>query len=178
MAVSSLEKIKAPALSLRSNRGIEMICKKPKTRATHEVTMQSVLDHIDRNITGPLDVERLHEMTTLSRFHFHRVFHELTGETPGQYVRRKRLDHAMSLLRAGECDLAILARCACYSSLSAFNRAFREQFGITPGTYAYQLQRDRARAPVVPSAAVTTDCSAASRFRFLSMTLPSRPTIL
>lgn len=155
-----------------------MICKKPKTRATHEATMLNVLQHIEHNLHAVLDVERLHEMTNLSRFHFHRVFHELTGQTPGQYVRRKRLDAAMAMLKAGVNDLEQLSKIACYSSLSAFNRAFREQFGITPGTYAYQLQRENARSKVIPVARVATDCSAASRFRFLSATLPSRPTII
>lgn len=138
--------------------------------------MQNVLQHIERNLNADLDVERLHEMTPLSRFHFHRVFHELTGQTPGQYVRRKRLDAAMSMLRSGVNDLDQLAKTACYSSLSAFSRAFREQFGITPGTLAYQLQREQARSKVIPVARVATDCSATSRFRFLSATLPSRPT--
>lgn len=140
--------------------------------------MQIVLEHIERNLNGDLDVEHLHEMTPLSRFHFHRVFHELTEQTPGQYVRRKRLDRAMILLKSGESDLEQLAKSACYSSLSAFNRAFREQFGITPGTFAYQLQREHARCKVIPVARVATDCSATSRFRFLSATLPSRPTFI
>lgn len=155
-----------------------MICKKPKTRATHEATMQNVLQHIERNLNSALDVEHLHEMTNLSRFHFHRVFHELTGQTPGQYLRRKRLDAAMTMLKGGVNDLEQLSRVASYSSLSAFSRAFREQFGITPGTLAYQLQREQERSKVIPVARVATDCSATSRFRFLSAALPSRPTII
>jgi AraC-like DNA-binding protein len=158
-------------------RGLVMICKKPKTRATHEVSIQIVLDYIERNLSH-LDVECLHEMTVLSRFHFHRVFTEIMGETPGQFVRRKRLEAAMRLLKSGENDLNILAACACYSSLSAFSRAFRDQFGITPGTLAYQLKRDQARARIIPAVMMISDCSATARFRFLSATLPSKPTTL
>jgi len=154
-----------------------MICKKPTTRATHEAMMQLVLEYIEKHLAD-LDVERLHEMTALSRFHFHRVFRELTGETPGLYVRRKRLNLAMALLKAGEMDLSVLARTACYTSLSAFNRAFRDQFGITPGTYAYQLQRQNSRSRIVPSVMLAKDYLTSSRFRFLSNSLLRQPPSL
>ena len=64
-----------------------------------------------------------------------RQFKRITGMTPGDYIRRKRLESAHELIRQG-----YGAQQAGYSSgftdYSAFFRAFRQCYGMAPGDLA------------------------------------------
>lgn len=46
----------------------------------------------------------------MSRFHWHRVFRALTGETVAELVRRERLNRAAVLVVMGAAPLAAVAR--------------------------------------------------------------------
>jgi AraC family transcriptional regulator len=53
-------------------------------------------------ITGRLEdnpsLDEIAEAGYFSKFHFHRMFHALVGETAGQFTRRLRLEKAANLL--------------------------------------------------------------------------------
>jgi AraC family transcriptional regulator len=53
-----------------------------------------VIDHIHANPAGDLSLDALADVAALSRFHFHRVFHAMTGETAADAVRRVRMHRA------------------------------------------------------------------------------------
>ncbi|SDF57225.1 transcriptional regulator, AraC family [Celeribacter baekdonensis] len=94
-----------------------------------------VLTYIEANLEGDLSLDQLAEVAALSRFHFHRVFRAMTGETVAQAVRRVRLRAAAAeLLRGGEPIEAIAARHG-YPNLSSFSRAFRDQNAMSPGAF-------------------------------------------
>lgn len=68
----------------------------------------------------------------LSPYHFHRLFREAFGQTPQEYVRARRLECAIVLLRQGRPANEACAE-AGFMSVSSFSRAFRARFGHTPG---------------------------------------------
>jgi len=68
-----------------------------------------VLDHIHDNPAGDLSLDALADVAAMSRFHWHRVFHAMTGETAAQAVRRIRLHRAAVLLVQSELPLADIA---------------------------------------------------------------------
>src|SRR5207249_4325047 len=77
--------------------------------------MHRVVEHIDRHLDEPLDLETLAGVANFSSFHFHRLFSAWMGETLGEYLRRRRLESSYCRLssprrpvRAG--DLAVLGR--------------------------------------------------------------------
>jgi len=56
------------------------------------------IDYILRNLERPLPLELVASAACFSPFHFHRVFRSLLGETLGQFVKRVRLERALSIL--------------------------------------------------------------------------------
>lgn len=64
------------------------------TRAAYAARMNRVLDHIQRNLDEPLDLERLAAVACFSPYHFHRLFHAWTGETLQGHIQRLRLERA------------------------------------------------------------------------------------
>jgi len=79
-----------------------------------------------------------------SPFHFHRVFFSWTGETLGDYLRRRRLEIAAIRL-VGQPKLSILSVAVSvgFGSTEAFARAFKARFGCTASTWRTSIAQQR-----------------------------------
>jgi AraC family transcriptional regulator len=113
-----------------------------QTRLEHEERIEHVIRHIAANLDEPFDLRDLADRVCLSRFHFHRIFQALTGETVGELARRLRLERAARQLRTSDTPITELAFDAGYSTHEAFIRAFRAAFGCTPSTMRRKLEYD------------------------------------
>ena len=81
--------------------------------------------HIHDNPAGDLSLDQLADVAAMSRFHWHRVFHAMTGETCAQAVRRLRLYRAARWLIHKDWPVAEVAARAGYPNVNSFTRAFR-----------------------------------------------------
>jgi len=102
---------------------------------SYEDRILRVLDHIHANPAGDLSLDALSDVAAMSRFHWHRVFHGMTGETCAQAVRRVRLHRAACYLVQSDTSIAQIASLCGYPSVQSFTRAFRQGFGDTPGQF-------------------------------------------
>lgn len=94
--------------------------------------LDRVRRHIAENLTGDLSLDALAEVAAMSRFHWHRLWRGLTGETLAETVRRARLNRAAVLVvRSAEPLDRVAALCG-YPNTGSFARAFRAAHGITP----------------------------------------------
>ncbi|MGQ0565821.1 MAG: AraC family transcriptional regulator [Gemmobacter sp.] len=91
-----------------------------------------VLDHIYDHPDGDLSLDALAEVAALSRFHWHRLFRAVTGETAAQAVRRIRLHRASVALVQTAVPVDRVALSVGYDSTDSFVRAFRDSYGMTP----------------------------------------------
>lgn len=80
-------------------------------------------------------LDELAAAAAFSPFHFHRIYRELTGETPAETLARERLSRAAVLLVRDALPVAAVARRCGYGSAAAFTRAFRTAYGIPPASY-------------------------------------------
>ena len=71
----------------------------------------------------------------LSRYHFLRIFQQLTGLTPHQYVLRARLRRAATRLVLEPAQVLDIALDSGFGDVSNFNHAFRAEFGASPRAY-------------------------------------------
>jgi AraC family transcriptional regulator len=113
-----------------------------QTRLEHEERIEAAIRYIIEQLDEPIDLRDLADHVCMSRFHFHRVFQALLGETVGQVVRRLRLERAAAQLRSTETPITELAFEAGYATHEAFIRAFRAAFGCTPSTMRRRLTYD------------------------------------
>ncbi len=103
-------------------------------------------DVADRNYAEPLDLEALAATAGVSKYHFLRCFAAEYGETPMQYVTRRRIERASDLLRATNLTVTEVCNLVGYSSLGSFSVKFRELVGMSPSEY----QRTQAGGPHIP----------------------------
>jgi len=101
--------------------------------------MHRVLEHIDRRLDQPLDLETLAEVAHFSPFHFHRLFCAWMGETLGDYLRRRRVEIAATRLVAQpRLHVLPIALSVGFGSAEAFARAFKARFGCSPTSWRGQ----------------------------------------
>jgi AraC family transcriptional regulator len=80
-------------------------------------------------------LEELAAAAAFSPFHFHRIYREITGETPAETLARERLSRAALLLVRQALPVAVVAKSCGYGSAAAFTRAFRAAYGTPPAAY-------------------------------------------
>ncbi len=102
---------------------------------SYEDRVLRVLSYIHDNPAGDLSLDALADVAAMSRFHWHRVFRALTGETCAQAVRRLRLHRAATLLVRTDTPVAQVAATVGYPNPSSFARAFTEAYGSSPGAF-------------------------------------------
>jgi AraC family transcriptional regulator len=86
------------------------------------------------------DLVSLAREAKLSRYHFLRVFRELTGLTPHQYVLRARLRRAATQLISERMRVLDVALDCGFRDVSNFNHAFRREFGVSPKAYRNSMR--------------------------------------
>jgi AraC family transcriptional regulator len=109
------------------------------SRIEYEQRMHRVIEAIDRRLDQPLDLASLAAVAHFSPYHFHRLFAAWTGETLGDYLRRRRIEQGASRL-ASQPRLSVLqvALSVGFGSGEAFARAFKAHFGSSPSVWRSQ----------------------------------------
>ncbi|WP_300071803.1 AraC family transcriptional regulator [uncultured Ruegeria sp.] len=102
---------------------------------SYEDRVLRVLAYIHDNPAGDLSLDTLADVAAMSRFHWHRVFRALTGETCAQSVRRLRLHRAAIWLVQSDKPVAQIAVEVGYPNLKSFARAFSEAYGRSPTAF-------------------------------------------
>lgn len=97
--------------------------------------LQRVLDYIEANLEGDLNLDLMASIACLSRYHFARAFRQAVGQSPHRYVSARRLERAKSLLMQGDRSLVDIALSLSFSNQANFTRAFKQATGQAPGRY-------------------------------------------
>jgi len=88
-----------------------------------------IYKHIDTNIT----LDELAKLNSVSKYHFHRIFKEETGEKLFERINSIRLQKAANLLISNSYStISEIREQSGYSSHSSFIKAFKNRFGFTP----------------------------------------------
>ncbi|MFA5368074.1 MAG: AraC family transcriptional regulator, partial [Dehalococcoidia bacterium] len=92
-------------------------------------------DYIEAHLAEPITLHMLANAAGYSPWHSARLFKELTGKTPFDYIRALRLSRAAVKLRDGDAKIIDVAFDFVFDSHEGFTRAFSKQFGLTPNDY-------------------------------------------
>ena len=112
----------------------------------YENRLIRVFDYMSANLDGDLSLDALAEVAAMSRFHWHRVFRAMTGETQADAVRRLRLTRAAHWLVETDWPIGEILRRSGFANERSFIRAFTALHGLTPAAF-----RQRGALPPPPT---------------------------
>ena len=107
------------------------------------MVLSAVLDYIDEHYAESIDIDYLAEISHLSPTHFRRLFHNIIGTSPLDFLNKKRIDKACDLLVSTEDPIVNISEAVGFKSLTSFNRHFAEQKKTTPRTYRHETLSKR-----------------------------------
>lgn len=97
--------------------------------------VQLMQDYINEHLAEPITLRMLASAANYSPWHSSRIFKELIGKTPFEYIRALRLSRAAVELRTGNAKITDVAFDFVFDSHEGFTRAFSKQFGMSPNYY-------------------------------------------
>lgn len=91
--------------------------------------------YIEDNLNNEITLKMLTTGTGYSMYYAQRMFTEVTGVTPFEYLRRRRLSEASKKLLNSNIRIIDVAFEFVFDSHEGFTRAFSREFGLTPSEF-------------------------------------------
>ena len=98
---------------------------------------------IEANSKRPIDLDAAANHAGISPFHFLRLFANVLGVTPHQYLVRSRLRHAARLLAHEDLGITDIAYEVGFADLSNFVRTFHRAAGVSPRAFREAARGNR-----------------------------------
>ena len=102
---------------------------------TYSERLDRVAAYIETHLEDTIDLLTLAEVAHLSSYHFHRVYHAVSGETVAVTVKRLRLQRAAGDLVQTRKSIVEIVKHSGLGSVAAFTRAFKAEYGLPPAQY-------------------------------------------
>lgn len=102
--------------------------------------VQKMQDYIKEYLHEPITMRKLADAAGYSPWYASKIFKELLGKTPFEYIRSVRLSEAALVLRDKQEKVIDVAFDFVFDSHEGFTRAFSKEFGISPKKYS-QLKK-------------------------------------
>ncbi|MHA8067188.1 helix-turn-helix domain-containing protein [Aquirufa sp. ROCK2-A2] len=97
--------------------------------------IKMVMNRINKQIGEKINISNLAEMTPWEAEHFGRIFKELVGLSPYQFILKRRVEISQSLLAETDDSIIQISNQVGFSTYSNFYKAFKKITNITPEQY-------------------------------------------
>lgn len=97
--------------------------------------VQRVIEFIDRNLEKELSIEMITKSTHISKSVLYKNFHELFHCTVNDYIKQKRVERSVELMRKSELSIEQISQAVGFTSASYYSRIFKAQMGMSPIKY-------------------------------------------
>lgn len=96
---------------------------------------------IEEHLHEPLNISLLCRHLGIKDAMLYRIFHEVCGESPMDYVTRRRMDEARELLYTENCSIARIGQMIGIDDPYYFSRLFRKRVGLSPKEFRSLFQK-------------------------------------
>ena len=112
---------------------------------TSKVLPLKIREYIDRNYTEDIQLQKIAEELDISLYYLSHVFKDMFGYSPGNYIVRRRIGEAQTLLITTNDSVINIASRVGYNNVSHFNTLFKKLIGMTPKQYRKSyLEKERS----------------------------------
>ena len=97
--------------------------------------IRSALSYLYAHYNEPFSVSGLAEHCCISESHLRRLFKNMVGISPLEYLQHYRIQQACHLIHLNQMPVSVIAQQVGYSSLSSFNRQFQQSMHMSPSEW-------------------------------------------
>jgi AraC family transcriptional regulator len=101
--------------------------------------LRKIEELVDAKMEDDLSLDEIAQSVELSTAHFARMFRKSTGETPHQFVLRRRIGRAKAMLRDRATRVLDVAVACGFKTQQHFAQVFRDVCGVSPTEYRREL---------------------------------------
>ena len=127
---------------LRDAGGRKKRLKTPVALRNENIIVSRTLQYIADHVYDKLSVEIVAKETGVSASHLTALFHRQMNISPGEYIRRVKLEESKALIREGKMNFSQIAAALKYSTIHHFSRQFKDNFGISPSEYSKSIKAE------------------------------------
>lgn len=98
--------------------------------------VQKMQKYIEENVSQEISLTKLAEEVHFSPWYSARIFKDLTGYSPAEYIRRLKLAKSAMRLRDEKSKIIDVAFDFGFMSVDGYQRAFRREYGCNPKEYS------------------------------------------
>lgn len=142
--------------------------KQTRLRLDYTARINNVVDFIQANLKSQFTLEQLASQANFSKFHFHRIFGSIMGETLNHFIQRVRVEKAAALLISNTkiSITEVLLECG-FSNSAHFSRVFKERFKVTPSKWR-ELGNEERKKIISNSKINQSDSNTGKEFEIFS----------
>ena len=96
--------------------------------------------YISTHIREKLSVPHVAKMVDVSPSYMTALFHKNLQISPGEYIRRIKIQESKQMIREGNMNFTEIANALHYSTVHHFSRQFKDKVGFTPTEYAKSVR--------------------------------------
>ncbi len=111
----------------------------PVIAADHSDDIGEAMAWARLRLSQPIVLDHWSRAVAMSRRTLTRRFTERTGDSPGRWLLRQRLDHARTLLETTDLGVDVVAEQSGFGSGTSLRRHFRAQLGTSPRRHREQF---------------------------------------
>lgn len=100
-----------------------------------ENEVELAMHYFRENYSSEINVEDYALSRGMSASNFYRVFKQISGSTPLQFILKLRLSNAQNLLENSNLSIAEIASAVGYENPLYFSRLFNKHIGVSPSEY-------------------------------------------
>ena len=120
--------------SYQSSPDIIVLTDREGDAMNYRACIQESIDYIEDHLKEDLTAEVLAKIAGFSPYHYSRVFHAYIGKPVMEYIRCRRLAHALVELAQGKRIIDVALEYG-FETHNGFGKAFRKTYGCSPEKY-------------------------------------------
>ncbi len=97
--------------------------------------MEKALEYINRHLSSDISLSDVAGSIYMSPYHFSRMFKAYQNETFSDFILKKRLEYAQTLLKTENYTVSQIAEMTGFMNRNYFHRVFKHNIGCTPKEY-------------------------------------------
>lgn len=108
----------------------------------HREYVEKAIAYMRDNLSKNVEICDVAAHVHISKYHFSRVFAQVTGDSPKRYLVKLRIEKAKHLLTTTSMTLIQIGEAVGYFGRSAFGDMFNREVGCRPSAYRSRRQHD------------------------------------